>query len=552
MKDLFLNKSTLSVFGLFILIYIVLLGFRPMIIPDEARYCEIPREMIKSGDWVVPHLNGLRYFEKPVLGYQITAVSMLVFGENNFAGRFPSALAAGLSALLIFFVVRKFIIPHFIGLLAVGVFLTFLLVFGVGTFNVLDTMLSFFLTGTIATFFLAYMEERKSRKRIFLVCCGLFCGLAFLTKGFLAFVVPAAAIFPFMIWEKQVKELFKMCWIPLVIVILISLPWAIMIHMRESDYWHFFIWNEHFRRFASSDAQHSESIFFFLYILPGAALPWSFFFPATITGLKLEGTKNKLVRFSLCWFLFSFLFYSVSKGKLATYILPCFPPLAILVATGIHRYFIDGRSKSFNIGAKFLGGLFLVVTVGLIGVQVMGQDSIKPYSRIWQIVLALVVALSFAIFMFLASKETQWNKKILKVIAGSIVLMLLYPFIFPDPTIMRKAPGEFLLGHSDKIHPDSILIADDDCAGVTCWTYKRSDVYIVGGKGELGYGLGYEDSQQRALELGQVNEFIRKNRSSGLVTLILRENKFNKYEKFLEKPIYKDSNGEKGFVFAQF
>ena len=85
----------------FLLSYILPLGARDLVVPDETRYAEIPREMIAGGDWVVPNLNGLRYFEKPALGYWVHAGSLLLFGENNFAVRLPSALAVGLSALLI-------------------------------------------------------------------------------------------------------------------------------------------------------------------------------------------------------------------------------------------------------------------------------------------------------------------------------------------------------------------------------------------------------------------------------------------------------------------
>ena len=91
----------------FLFSYILPLGTRDLFVPDETRYGEIAREMIAGGDWVVPHLNGVRYFEKPVLGYWVHALSILLFGENNFAVRFPSALAVGLSALFIFLAVRR-------------------------------------------------------------------------------------------------------------------------------------------------------------------------------------------------------------------------------------------------------------------------------------------------------------------------------------------------------------------------------------------------------------------------------------------------------------
>ena len=83
-----MRKSYIVIIGIFLLLYILPLGIRPIIIPDESRYAEIPREMIASGDWIVPRLNGLRYFEKPVMGYWLNALSIKLFGENAFAVRF--------------------------------------------------------------------------------------------------------------------------------------------------------------------------------------------------------------------------------------------------------------------------------------------------------------------------------------------------------------------------------------------------------------------------------------------------------------------------------
>jgi 4-amino-4-deoxy-L-arabinose transferase len=93
---------------LFIVVYILPLGVRPMIIPDETCYAEISREILNTGEWIIPKLNGLRYFEKPILGYWLNAASISTFGENAFSVGLPSAMAAGFSVLLIFLMVRKF------------------------------------------------------------------------------------------------------------------------------------------------------------------------------------------------------------------------------------------------------------------------------------------------------------------------------------------------------------------------------------------------------------------------------------------------------------
>jgi len=97
-----MKRIHVLVIAFFVLVYFVPLGVRPMVGPDEFRYAEIPREMLATGDWVVPHLDGLRYFEKPVLGYWLNAASIAVFGENAFAIRFFSSVAAGVSALCVF------------------------------------------------------------------------------------------------------------------------------------------------------------------------------------------------------------------------------------------------------------------------------------------------------------------------------------------------------------------------------------------------------------------------------------------------------------------
>ena len=196
-------KVPLLLFSLFLLLYIVPLGVRPLFVPDETRYAEVPREMISSSDWIAPKLDGLRYFEKPALGYWLIALSMMLFGENAFAVRFPSALAAGLAALLIYLLVRKYS-KDSVPWLPTLIFMTFVEVYALGTFSVLDTLFSLFITaGLTAYYFAADRDSATWKKILFLALFGISCGLAFLTKGFLAFAVPALVVAPFMLWEKR-------------------------------------------------------------------------------------------------------------------------------------------------------------------------------------------------------------------------------------------------------------------------------------------------------------------------------------------------------------
>ncbi|MEN6427881.1 MAG: phospholipid carrier-dependent glycosyltransferase, partial [Phycisphaerales bacterium] len=202
-------KLSLLLVGVFLLLYIVPLGVRPLVIPDETRYAEIPREMLASGDWLVPHLSGLRYFEKPPLGYWLNAVSVGLFGENAFAIRLPSAIAAGLTALLLFLWARRWTGASATPLLATAVFLLSFEVMAVGVFCVLDSVLSLFVTATIVASDLACEQRTPRTRMILLVLAGVACGMAFLTKGFLALAVPVVVIVPFAFWQGRLKTCLR-------------------------------------------------------------------------------------------------------------------------------------------------------------------------------------------------------------------------------------------------------------------------------------------------------------------------------------------------------
>ena len=146
-------KYYVMLFLLFLGMYIAPLSFRPMITPDEFRYAEIPREMVESGNWVKPRLAGMDYFEKPALGYQMTAVSFKIFGYNNFALRFPPALATGLTALLLVLFLRRYTRNDRIAVMGGVLYLDMGLVFALGNCAVLDAQVTLFLEPAVALFY---------------------------------------------------------------------------------------------------------------------------------------------------------------------------------------------------------------------------------------------------------------------------------------------------------------------------------------------------------------------------------------------------------------
>ena len=143
-------------------------------------------------------------------------------------------------------------------------------------------------------------------------------------------------------------------------------------------------------------------------------------------------------------------------------------------------------------------------------------------------------------------------KKIILYGAAPILFMFSTSFVVPDLIRKHKAPGELLLHYSHSIRPDTILVSDKDLVDTVCWFYKQSDVYLLGGGEELSYGLYYDDSKHRPLSPDQFRTLVLKNRGTGRVILVARARKYKDWMQSLPKRLFEDSNGNDGFVFAQF
>ncbi len=552
------GKISLLLLGLFIGIYLLPLGVRPLMEPDETRYGAIPREMIASGNWISPHLNGLRYFEKPPLGYWLNGASIMAFGENEFAIRLPQALSVGLSAILILFLVRR-IRPRddsWAGPIAALVFLTSLEVPVVGTFGVLDSMLAAALTLTMVCFFLASQAERgSSGQRWLLIAAGIGCGLAFLIKGFLALVIPALTMAGYLVWQRRWRDLLGLAWLPLIIATLTVLPWGLAIHRQEPDFWNFFFWHEHVRRFLGGEsAQHRQSFWYFFITAPAMFLPWTFLLPAAGLGLRTSNPgpeTRKLIQFCIAWFCLPFLFFSLSSGKLLTYILPCFPPFAILVSLGLLALSRADRRQSFQIGANVTAFLFGLLTLAFLLIQFIGIGEIaSPYATIRQGLLALASLLALTLLPLAASRARNWHRKLILFGLSPALFLGLSPFLMPDQTIEKKSPGALLLEHQKEVNAETIILSDENSLRAVCWYMKRADILMVHDAGEATYGLGYKDAAGRLLPLTDLRDTILAHQ--GNIILIARARNYQQWIPLLPNPKTIDENGQDGYIFATF
>lgn len=547
MKD----RLILALLALLVIAYILPLGARPLFVPDEVRYAEISREMNASGDWVVPRLDGFRYFEKPVMGYWLIALSQKAFGENNFAVRLPSALAAALTALAMFLLVGKCGGGWVPAALTAAVFLTMGGVCAIGSFCVLDMPLTMFLSVGLVFFSFAYKEEDLGRKALHLALFGVCCGCAFLVKGFLAFAVPCVIIGPFLLWERRLWQFLRLAWIPLAVAVLVAVPWAVIVHMREPDFWRYFFWEEHVRRFFADTAHHREPFWFYVPLLLGMAMPWTLLAPGAAAGIRREGSKDSLVRFALCWLVLPFLFFSAAKGKLGTYILPCFPPLALLMAGGLLAYVNMGKRKIFDAAAWLLIGSFLLGMASLVVWRVGGfAPALYGKGENWKVILAIASMLFWAGALWWSMKHHDGARRILWFSAAPLFFLMIGQAVVPDIILERNAPSRLLTRNANRIGDDVPLFAYGDLVQAVSWQYKRSDVRLWGLSSEFRYGAGFEDARERVVNRDDFSDFVARCSPDTLVTLVMHARHYRREKDTLPKAEFEDMNA--GFVFAQY
>ena len=358
------RRSRILAVLLVLLVYLWNLGAYGLIDPDEGRYAEIPREMLESGDLVTPRLNYVKYFEKPVLHYWLTAGSFLVLGRNEFAARLVPVLCGLGGCLLTLFLARQMTGSARAGVLSALVLASSLLWFGVSRLNIIDMTLTFFFTAALFGYGMWSSEPDRSRGRPWLLLFYAGMALATLSKGLIGVVLPSGIAVLHLLFSRRWRELpriFPPSGIALYFVL--TVPWFWAVCRANPDFFDFFFVREHFLRYLTKVHERYEPFWYFVPVLLGALVPW--------TGMLLEalhaarGKWGVLSRgdglFLGLWFAVPFLFFSLSGSKLIPYIAPCLPPLAILIGAALD-VLAQERAGALSASRRFvvLNGIVLL------------------------------------------------------------------------------------------------------------------------------------------------------------------------------------------------
>ncbi len=318
------------------LAYALMLFQRGLIDPDEGRYAEIAREMVADGAWQEMRLLGYRYYEKPPFTYWVTALAIAGWGAHDWAVRVPLLGNLILILGLFYGLARRHWSPA-VARIALLV-LASLAVFFVGSSLLLtDGFLVWWISLTCVLLYRAFQPAIPAgQQRLWLSGAACAAALGFLTKGAVAVVLPALIILVWLLEEGRARALMTPALL-LALLILAGLlsPSLLWIERHNPGFWQAFVFDEHIGRFLGSRITqlHAEPSWFFLALLPLLLLPWSLFGVRALrwSFWQRAWQTDPLTRFLLIWSLVVLIFFSLSTGKLISYILPAVPPLGLLL-----------------------------------------------------------------------------------------------------------------------------------------------------------------------------------------------------------------------------
>lgn len=349
------ERIFLTFITLFIFFY--RLGAYGLFDNNEGLYAEIAHEILLSGNFVIPTLNGAPYIEKPPLLYWLIAVSFKVFGVGEYSARMVPALAGFSTVWGVYFFMRRFKSTH------AAFYSAVMLTTSIGfiTFSHMiffDVLLTCFLTFAL----LFYFEWWRTTEQKNLITFYIFMAAAVMTKGGVALVLVGTTLIAFWIVERRGWSWVFNSFNPLGILLFLVFvaPWHVMASFQDPNFLHFYFINEHVYRFL--DIREPRDYYrgpwyYYLHRLALYLLPWLPFL-----GCRTSSNNNiehrSLIRFLLCWMIVFLCFFSLSKAKANYYIVTLMPAIFLYFGLQLGSHSKDSLTGLKRFFALIAGGLF--------------------------------------------------------------------------------------------------------------------------------------------------------------------------------------------------
>ncbi|MBK7953475.1 MAG: glycosyltransferase family 39 protein [Candidatus Accumulibacter sp.] len=355
-------------------------GIRPLMLADEGRYVGIAWEMLTSGDWLVPRLDGMPFFHKPPLFYWLSALSLSVFGVHELPARAASLLAATFAAAGLYLFIRRYRNSQ-VATLTVVILLTQPIFYAGAQFANLDMLVAGLISLTVLAGAEAVLRlEKGLPHRPALARMYALAALGVLAKGLIGIVLPAGVLFFWLLWRRSWRLIAAMLWLPGFLLLgLIALPWFFWMQHSYPGFFDYFVVYHHFRRFSETGFNNQLAFWFYVPLIFLGALPWSPWLARVFhKTCRADPGSGDLRSLMVIWLVLIVVFFSLPSSKLIGYILPAIPPLAYLIAETFSLWLERDRLRAQRWYAGTLGLAALACIALVIGVALADKVSARP------------------------------------------------------------------------------------------------------------------------------------------------------------------------------
>ena len=476
---------TLLFFSFALLLLLYNLGGAALFEPDEGRNAEIAREVLLLNDWTTPHYNFTPRLEKPMAYYALTALGYKLLGVSEWTARLPSALSGFAAIVAIFFFVRPLLGP-WPALWSGLVLATCVGHYAFSRIVKLDMTLSLFIVLALCAFYRASVAGSRREKRLSYLSMYAAAGAATLVKGPIGFVLPGMIVFLYILARNRwalLKEM-ELPWGILLFVAIVA-PWYAWAESRNPGYLSYFLGQENFTRFLTSHFRRDKGWYFFAAVALAGFLPWSCLIPAIVRRLKRQRLDD-LSLYLLLWALAPVVFYSFSSSKLAEYILPVFPALAILAGKTIAEMLEESSRRGlWQLSLPWMAQCLLVVyfAAGAIRPAVLPRPMHEAVLRspgtaaalIGALVILLVIS-AFAVRFIRADQQGRF------LVAWAILFFFSFAFVnrLIEPLSETRSYRELAEKTAPLIRPgDRLVVYDTFLASLPFYLRVREPIWYV-------------------------------------------------------------------------
>jgi 4-amino-4-deoxy-L-arabinose transferase-like glycosyltransferase len=457
------------------------LGSYHFITPDEGRYPEVAREMLMSRHFITPHLNGIAFLDKPILYYWLEAAMMHLFGVTEWSVRLVPAFFGLLGGVLVYWAGYELYCRK-TAILAAVLLMTSLLYFFSAHYADMDLMVVVLLSGALWLFIMGIQYPMGRRRRAYLWGAYAFAAFAFLTKGMMGLVFPGMIILVWMLLLNEWKVLAKM-YIPtgLLLFFCIIFPWLIVVQHKNSEFFYYFFVVQQFSRFVSKHFNMQQSVFYYIPVILLGFMPWTvFLFQALIAKVRWMSAHWKQSRtelFIFLWPLLIFIFFSIPHSKIVGYIVPVFPPLALIVANYLTvRWKQLPGSRGLKI-ASVLYFIFAILVVIAIIVAAHLPKLVTQGSFAFLCALSVIIFSGALLTMILSFVQKRFKLTFMAMLLTTIVFSVVAVASFSTYQLKTVKPLAMRINHI--IKPGDIVVAYNKYyQDLPLYIHKK--IYVVG------------------------------------------------------------------------